>query len=298
MIPAIAGAAISGGSSLLGSAVNAVFQAQQNRKNREWSEKMYDREKADSLSFWNTQNEYNSPAQQMERLKNAGLNPHLVYGGGVNNVSAPIKTPSAPNWKGEAPQVDIGGAVSNAINTYQNVQLQKQQLDLMQEKIETEKQTRLNMQTTNFKVLSDMEKNMWSIEKEKGLYKGQLEFQRWNNELAIGRLNLVRSQNELMWNKDAREEKLTSSKIANDIQGRLVQKEAIAKSMAERDRIRAGIVLLNQQGALNAIELAFREKGIDPKGPLYERIIGTVINNVSTKGLKGAISDALKVFKP
>lgn len=32
------------------------------------------------IAFWNMQNEYNTPANQMARLKEAGLNPNLIYG--------------------------------------------------------------------------------------------------------------------------------------------------------------------------------------------------------------------------
>lgn len=42
------------------------------------------------LAAWHMQNEYNSPVQQMARLKEAGLNPMLVYGGG--NVSGNSST--------------------------------------------------------------------------------------------------------------------------------------------------------------------------------------------------------------
>ena len=30
--------------------------------------------------MWNAQNEYNLPANQMQRYKDAGLSPHLIYG--------------------------------------------------------------------------------------------------------------------------------------------------------------------------------------------------------------------------
>lgn len=56
---------------------------------------MYELQKNDAISFWNMQNEYNSPAQQMKRLSDAGLNPMLVYGNGADNTSGAISTPSA-----------------------------------------------------------------------------------------------------------------------------------------------------------------------------------------------------------
>lgn len=89
------GAIIAGGASLLGSALGFGSQKKTNKANmelakyqNEWqtqeNEKAYQR----NLKMWNLQNEYNSPTQQMARLRSAGLNPNLVYGSGVTGNSA------------------------------------------------------------------------------------------------------------------------------------------------------------------------------------------------------------------
>lgn len=89
------GAFIAGGASLLGSALGFGSQKKTNDKNMElakyqntWqaqeNEKAYQR----NFQMWNLQNEYNSPTQQMARLRTAGLNPNLVYGNGVTGNSA------------------------------------------------------------------------------------------------------------------------------------------------------------------------------------------------------------------
>lgn len=96
------GAIIAGGASLLGSALGFGSQKKTNKANmelakyqNEWqsqeNEKAYQR----NLQMWNLQNEYNSPTQQMARLRSAGLNPNLVYGNGVTGNSAG----SAPQYQ-------------------------------------------------------------------------------------------------------------------------------------------------------------------------------------------------------
>lgn len=96
------GAIIAGGASLLGSALGFGSQKKTNKANmelaryqNEWqtqeNEKAYQR----SLQMWNLQNEYNSPTQQMARLRTAGLNPNLVYGNGATGNSAG----SAPQYE-------------------------------------------------------------------------------------------------------------------------------------------------------------------------------------------------------
>lgn len=69
--------------------VNSQLQNEAFRYNQQLAEQDYQR----NIEMWNYQNEYNSPTQQMARLRAAGLNPNLVYGGG--NVSG-LTTSNAP----------------------------------------------------------------------------------------------------------------------------------------------------------------------------------------------------------
>ena len=41
-----------------------------------------------NIKFWNMQNAYNTPKEQMKRLKDAGLNPNLIYGSNANTGTA------------------------------------------------------------------------------------------------------------------------------------------------------------------------------------------------------------------
>jgi hypothetical protein len=65
-------AAITGGSALIGNLISNSG----NKKSQKRADKM-------NTKFWQMQNDYNDPAQQMARLKKAGLNPNLIYGQSV-----------------------------------------------------------------------------------------------------------------------------------------------------------------------------------------------------------------------
>lgn len=87
----------------------ASFARGESQKERDWQEAMY-----------NKNNAYNSPAAQMQRLKDAGLNPDLVYGDGsltspsqapAGGAMAPTPTAGAPHF--ENPFADAGQIIAN-----------------------------------------------------------------------------------------------------------------------------------------------------------------------------------------
>lgn len=80
--------AVQGGFGIIGSGLNYYF-----------NKKLAEQQNEYNLQMWNLQNEYNSPAAQMKRLEDAGLNTALMYGQGStgNAAHAPeMVTPQAP----------------------------------------------------------------------------------------------------------------------------------------------------------------------------------------------------------
>ncbi|UPW40896.1 DNA pilot protein [Sigmofec virus UA08Rod_6151] len=69
---------------LLNTALGFIGSNRQNKENRHLLDYQYSK----NLEQWNRENEYNTPKAQMERLKEAGLNPYLVYGHGTAVTSA------------------------------------------------------------------------------------------------------------------------------------------------------------------------------------------------------------------
>jgi hypothetical protein len=113
---------------LVGNALNVGSQLLTNVQQKRTNLEMYDRQRADALADWNRQNMYNAPETQMKRFKDAGLNPHLIYG--QMTTAQPIKTPDvkAPNYV--APQVDPEGL--NVLGKQYALETQRLQLENMQ----------------------------------------------------------------------------------------------------------------------------------------------------------------------
>lgn len=104
-----------------------------------------------NLENWHLQNEYNLPINQMQRLKEAGLNPNLIYGSGnaVGNSSEIGKVS-----QGDATGPNLGSSLGGALGQYVQFKQSAAQIDqtnanaeLLREKAQTEATIRqLNIQ--------------------------------------------------------------------------------------------------------------------------------------------------------
>lgn len=76
-----------------------------------------------NIKFWEMQNAYNTPKSQMGRLKDAGLNPNLIYGSNANTGVAGSVSPSkaspynVQNPVPSAVQTALMGAQINNLNS-------------------------------------------------------------------------------------------------------------------------------------------------------------------------------------
>lgn len=117
---AIAG--MQAGSQVASGIAGSITSAIQNKKARKHAFKMAEYSYGKDLEQWERQNMYNSPTQQMARLKAAGLNPNMVYGTGVAAATGQAKESpkyQAPNMKYGIPTPDLN--MAPAIQSYQDI---------------------------------------------------------------------------------------------------------------------------------------------------------------------------------
>lgn len=97
---------------------NTIATMGTNLVNRLFATKERERQKQTELEFWRMNNEYNHPSSQMKRLREAGLNPHLVYGSGtVANSSSAPSAPQRAQWQATPPQIAPNSAAT-MLNNY------------------------------------------------------------------------------------------------------------------------------------------------------------------------------------
>lgn len=109
-LPAVLGATlVSGGTGLAQGLLNNASSRRQNHRN---------------VQNWHMQNEYNHPKAQMERLKEAGLNPALMYGqsaSGATGTAGSVDGASTPKWEFDNPM--------NKLNMFADIKQRNAQTD-------------------------------------------------------------------------------------------------------------------------------------------------------------------------
>lgn len=145
-------AGITGISNIVGAGINAAQSRRNvratNKANRQLAEYSFNK----NLEMWHLQNQYNSPQAQMQRLKEAGLNPHLMYGKGTVGNAQGMPTYVAPQQDYRGMQSMVGSMAQSGLGTIaqmqeiENTKVQVGLNRLAQEIAEETKQTKIESQ--------------------------------------------------------------------------------------------------------------------------------------------------------
>lgn len=154
------GSALSGGASLIGNIVgnsqqNAniekqiAFQREENEKARAFNKAMAEQANQWSIDQWNRENQYNSPEAMRQRLRDAGVNADLFYGGNAQNTASasPSVTPVAPATPTDVSAIGQKATVGDITNNVVSQSLAAAQI----RKLEADK-GKTRQETENLKV--------------------------------------------------------------------------------------------------------------------------------------------------
>lgn len=130
MDPVLGGAIVAGGSSLVSGIVGGLGQAQANkrgvklaREQMRWNE-----------SMWNKQNAYNLPEAQIERMRQAGLHPGLMYSQGNVGNAGEVKGYQLPSIQNSL--APIGQGIAAAGSAVFDAYIKNEQIKQMQAQTE------------------------------------------------------------------------------------------------------------------------------------------------------------------
>tara|TARA_Y100000588_G_C14181912_1_gene894059 strand:+ start:756 stop:1589 length:834 start_codon:yes stop_codon:yes gene_type:complete len=224
-VPAAIGALGSIGSSLIGN--------RGRRKNERGARKF-------NLEMWHKQNKYNHPLEQMQRLRDAGLNPNMIYGSSpgsaVGNAGA-VAPGKAPDYQFKNP----------AIPAFQSMNLQAQ--------------------SDNMRSLSTLNDAKTLVELFNADIKG--------TEAQVAKANMI--NDILMRDNEAKrstelyvQEMLKTKAMSNEKSGLL------ARYAAETQKIIAEGNVAQSKVHIEALNAKLAKAGIRPTDPLSYRIFSLV----------------------
>lgn len=117
-------------------------QSIENEKNRKYNKELAEYQNKLNVEQWNRENKYNSPAEQMRRFQEAGLNPNLIYGQMSNapQLSGSLSSgaPSTPQDMSPLGNMrSVTGAALSAIDPLTSAQIDNIKADTSKKNAET-----------------------------------------------------------------------------------------------------------------------------------------------------------------
>ncbi|AXH76446.1 MAG: DNA pilot protein [Microviridae sp.] len=238
-----------------------------NYMSQKYATAMYNRTRKDNLEFWNMQNQYNSPAAQMQRFKDAGLNPNLIYGQGSNGNSNSIPTPDVQSVNFREPRIEGGHPdVMSALLAQADLRIK-------------------NAQVSNIEAQNDVIRNQAILQRQQ-LDTGAFDLQfkadtrETDADMKRERLRQVQTQTNLALNQDAREVAKTSTSIAEALERMTTLREQRKSLPLDRERLRNSIELMKRDGTLKDIEIELRRNNINPNDPIWAKYIGLWLGRI------------------
>lgn len=199
----------------------------------------------------NEQNEYNSPANQMKRYKEAGLNPNLMYGqGSPGNWSS---TPSAPNLQAG----DYQSALMGLGTQFQQARLMATQADLLEQKVK-ESGVKQDLMTSQKAVLdanpylnaSYVQAIVSQAEMAASMKKVDLEYQPVEKQMALSKVKAEVDRISQQFNLGLVDAKIKAEILeSKEFQNRMndVIEKWISDGSIDGDSVRFGIMMLLQK---------------------------------------------------
>lgn len=274
---------------------NTAQVAQTSKKQRKFIVEQYNRQRADALADWDKQNAYNTPASQMQRLKEAGLNPNLVYGNGADATSNSMpRSTDSGNWKPEVYTVPHGSAM-NSLQQFYNTEVQQAQIDnLAVQKTLTEQQAIHEAQKTLGTIAGTQkttaETNTLNTMRSTNLEAARVSIEKMLTDITSSTDSNKRANQMQPYNLKTASANLQA--IAADIANK---RASTAKTEEERVKVKAEVNNLLRTGMLQDLEYEIRQRGGNPQDAYWEKKAQQIIEKIIEKG--GKIADYLNMLE-
>lgn len=241
-------------------------QREENRLNRFYNQMLARQQNQWNLEQWNRENAYNSPLSQMYRLRQAGLNPDLMYGQGTtgNSAGSPEMTSGAPS----EPQ-DMSAMLSK-----------RSFGQTMQQILDKEQQRRMN------------EAQIEAIKANTNKTNAETQGQDIDNAIQQIRLgNEAKFQDQTLKNMQA-VEKMTDAQAQSYLQSVVESNKRIEKMGVEIDSLRVAMDNVSFEQQMKVQEYILHSKEVDS---IIEANLASAKNSLASANLSNA--QAMEITK-
>lgn len=283
----IGGTVVSGASSFLSarsqkkqSDKNMYLQEAQNRLNWKQQMEMYERQRSDALADYERLKRDNSPLEQMNRLRQAGLNPNLVYGKGADATVEAVRASQMPTVNREAPQStfnaaqaiqSIGNSVNKSMFDYYDIKAKQAQTDNLAQSTALMQQESLFKQANTAKTLQDTARSKFDLAQATELKDSVIE----NSKLQNDKL---RADTQYTLDNNQRSELANSSNVRLTLEKIITEQIAHAKDRATIELLKSQLSAVQQSVDISTYEQKLTEMGIHKSDPWYFRGMMNLIN--------------------
>lgn len=275
---------------------NIAFQRETNQANTQFAWDMYNRQRRDSLDDWNRQNAYNSPLQQMQLLREAGLNPHMFYGKGAEWSASMIRGANGMMGNSDSPRVEnfMPGVLDAGLQAFNSL-WQGRQVQAQTDNLYAQNAL-INAQTLSEIAKGDTSR--YDLDLKKQLRDNTLRAAELANTKTEEEIANLQADTRFTLDENERQKLANTSDIAKTTQEIIESKMRVArmrlqnemegaKNPVEIQRLEQEInnlrviqTNLEREGVLKDLEAEMNKKrlelmrsGIDPNSPTYIRII-------------------------
>lgn len=270
MAAPLAGALITAGGSLVGNMLNLGESRRASRKDREYADMAWHRQNSQNLAMWNMQNAYNHPSAQMQRFKEAGLNPNLIYGQG--NTASNIEAAKPQSVNQTPANFDLrAGETMSQYYTFRNMEAQTDNLR-EQNNVLIEDAALRAAQTSN--MLANTGKTLQDTSQGKEMFKYSL-------EAARESIRKTRNEADVLLTRDEREAAMNASNLKEAIERIANMREQRLSNPLQRDELRQRIALLKKDNIIKQFEVDLNKLGIRAQDPIWARIVSKLLGDSS-----------------
>lgn len=261
--PAVAQIGASG-IDMVSNLANIYYTNKNNRQAREFAEAQNNKARAEALGDFAATNAYNSPEQQMNRLRQAGLNPNLVYGKGADNTASVVRSSNANAYSPIAPKLDLSSA-GRGLSNYYAIQQQVATTDNIHEQTKLAVKEQLLKDTQTIGETIKNSTTQYQLDLARKLQDGILRKQLLENKI-------LEISPDVTTKKLALESAQTKSNLAKQLQ-------EISQSKTGQQATKQEMVLRAEEIKAKEYENRLKAVGLDPRDPVYIRLFNQFLKN-------------------